>query len=519
VSLWRFSATALSAMFARGEVSARDVVRAHLERIEEVDGRVRAFTELFREQAMSDAAAADERRARGEARGPLDGIPVSFKECFDIAGHDTTIGLPSWRGRRAHQDAALVSLLRQAGAVVLGRTNLSQTMLYAEARNPLFGQTSNPWSLAHSPGGSSGGEGAAIASGMSALGVGTDIGGSIRTPAHFCGIAGFKPTLDRLPMRGYKTVNLGQEAVRAMGGPMAREVEDLGLFFRTIDMRRASELDPRVPPLAWQDGDIGLGGLRIGTYADDGMLPASAALARAVERAAKALQARGCEILPFRPPDVRGLLAAYLGSLSADGGAGIRAALAGAAVDPSLEGLRRLTLLPAHLRRVASSAARVAGQESLALLLDAVGAKSVAELWRATERLRIYRAEFLEEMARLGVEALVCPAYATAAFPHGASKGFTLASSYSMIFNAMQFPAGVVPVTRVRDGETTRPAGRDRLTVQAEEIDAKSVGLPVGVQVVGRPWKDSVVLAVMKAIEAEVSGDERFPKTPVVDIG
>src|SRR4029077_19937029 len=161
--LWRLGATDLSSMLARGEVSARDVLRAYLERIDEVDARLRAFTVVLRDRAMADAAAADERRARGQARGPLDGVPVTLKECFDVAGHDTTLGLPSWVGRRANQDSAMVTLLREAGAVVVGRTNLSQTMLYAEAKNPVFGQTSNPWSLAHSPGGSSGGEGAAIA--------------------------------------------------------------------------------------------------------------------------------------------------------------------------------------------------------------------------------------------------------------------------------------------------------------------------------------------------------------------
>jgi fatty acid amide hydrolase len=153
------------------------------------------------------------------------------KECFDVAGRATTLGIPAWRDRIADQDSAMVRALRHAGAIVLGRTNLSQTMLYVEARNPVFGQTANPWSLAHTPGGSSGGEGAAIAAGASPLGVGTDIGGSIRTPAHFCGVAGLKPTLDRLPMKGYRTVLAGQEAVRGMGGPLARTTADLALFF------------------------------------------------------------------------------------------------------------------------------------------------------------------------------------------------------------------------------------------------------------------------------------------------
>src|ERR1700722_8959928 len=176
MTLWHLPATALSSMLARREVSAREVLHAHLERIDAVDGHLRAFTEVLREQAEADADASDARRAHGQERGALDGVPVSVKECFDVAGRATTLGIPSWAGRLAERDAAMVTALRQAGAVVLGRTNLSQTMLFVEARNPLFGQTSNPWSRAPSPGGSSGGEGAAVASGMSPLGLGTDIG-------------------------------------------------------------------------------------------------------------------------------------------------------------------------------------------------------------------------------------------------------------------------------------------------------------------------------------------------------
>ena len=503
-------------MLARHEVTAREVLGSLLDRIDQIDGRIRAFTEVLPDEAGADAAASDARRARGESLGPLDGVPVTVKECFDLAGRATTLGLPAWRGRLAERDAAMVVALREAGAVVLGRTNLSQTMLYVESRNPNFGQTSNPWSLAHTPGGSSGGEAAAIASGMSPLGVGTDIGGSIRTPAHFCGIVGFKPTLDRLPMRGYRTVNGGQEAVRAMGGPMARTVGDLALFFQAIDARRTSRLDARVPPLAWEGSDgVAIGGLRLGMYVDDGMLPASKSIARAVERAADALRSRGCEVLPFQPPDVRRLLGAYLGALSADGGASVGTALAGGSVDPSLVDLRRVASAPARVRRFGALAARATGQAGLALLLDAVGEKRVDELWHLTEQLRSYAVTFLEAMERGGIDALICPAYATPALPHGQSKGFTLASSYSIVFNATQFPAGVVPVSRVRAGETTRAPDRDRLVGQAARVDSASVGLPVGVQIVARPWKDAVVLALMAAIESDLSGDPDCPRTPV----
>jgi fatty acid amide hydrolase len=481
-----------------------------------VNGRVGAFTEVLRAEALEEADASDARRARGEAIGPLDGVPVTLKECFDFAGRATTLGIPAWRERRAERDAAMVTLLRAAGAVPIGRTNLSQTMLYTEARNPVFGRTSNPFSLAHTPGGSSGGEAAAIASGMSPLGVGTDIGGSIRVPCHFSGVCGIKPTLDRLPMRGYRTVLAGQEAVRGMGGPMARTVADLALFFAAIDPARAAALDPRVPPLAWGGIEgVRVGSLRVGAYVRDGVLEPSAAVARAVLRARAALGARGCELVDFAPPDVSGVLELYLGALSADGGAGMVAALAGGEVDPALEPLRRMASVPGAARRVLGGAASLFGQPRLGLMLRSLGEKSVSRLWALTDGLRAWRSRLLDAMDAARVDVVVCPPYATPALPHGESKNFTLASSYSIAFNVAQLPAGVVPVGRVRADETTRAVGRDTLDRQAARIDAASAGLPVGVQVVGRAWQEPTVLAVMGCIEAEVRGEADFPMTPV----
>jgi fatty acid amide hydrolase len=516
MALWQLPASALSSVLARGETSAREILHAHLDRIGRTDGRIHAFTEILTERALADADASDARRKRGETRGPLDGVPVTFKECFDIQGRPTTLGIPSWRDRVASRDAALVTLVREAGAVVLGRTNLSQTMLYAEARNPLFGQTANPWSETHTPGGSSGGEGAAIAAGMSPLGVGTDIGGSIRTPCHFSGICGIKASLDRLPMRGYRSVLVGQEVVRGMAGPMGRTVADLALFFAALDPARMSALDARVPPLAWERPDaVKLEGLTVGYYEDDQVLPVSRAIVRAVERAAAVLRTRGCLLRPFRLPDVRSMMSSYLGALSADDGATMFAALKGGAVDPVIETMRRFGALPLGARRLLGRSAGAVGQTNMGLMLGAMGEKSAAELWRLTDRLRSYRLELLDSMDREGIDVLLCPPAATPAWPHGASKNFTLASSYTIVFNATQLPAGVVPVTRVRSEETTRHAGRDSVERHAARVDDQSAGLPVGVQVAGRPWKDHVVLAVMAAIEAGVSRDEGFPATPV----
>ncbi len=504
------SATELARLLERREISSREAVLACLRRIDERDPAVHAFTAVFRDRALADADRADAERARGEVRGPLHGLPVSVKENFDLAGEASTMGVESRRSHKAGADAAMVTLLREAGAVILGRTNLSQLMLYAECRNPIFGQTANPWSAVHGPGGSSGGEAAAIAAGMSPLGIGTDIGGSIRVPAHFCGIAGLKPTLDRLPMRGAASGIPGQEAVRAQCGPMARRVADLGLLFSALDPVRMSALDGRVPPLEWRA--LTLPRLRVGLCLDDGVVKTSAAVVRGLERAARALRERGCEVVPFAPPRVREAIFLQLQALSADGGAAVGKLLRGQPVDPVLLSLVRIARLPALVRH---SLARAVRDELPARTLRALGRKPVEELWRITGELRAYRFEMLAAWDAAGIDLVLCPPFATPALPHLGAKSFVLAASASMLWNITQLPAGVVPVTRVRDDETQRAPASGMLEKLASAVDAQSAGLPVGAQVVGRPWAEPLVLAAMEAIESEVRGDSGFPSTPV----
>ena len=419
---WSLSLGAMIDGLADGSLTSRALVDAHLDRIHALDARLHAFTTVFDVEARAAADRLDAERAAGRARGPLHGVPVSVKECFDMEGHPTTLGLRSRQSQRASRDAALVTLFKEMGAVVLGRTNLSQTMLFAESRNPLFGQTANPWSLRHSAGGSSGGEAAAVAAGMSPLGLGTDIGGSVRSPA----------------------------AVR-----------------------------------------------------------------RGVERAVDVLAAQGVTVVPFTPPGVPSLVADYLGALSSDGGETLRAALGGDPPDPTLAPLLALARLPDRGRVALARAASLVGQGRLGALLDAMGEKSVAELWRLTDRLRAWRFELLDVLDRARIDALLCPAFATPALPHGMSKNFTLASSTAITWNAAQFPGGVVPVSRVRGDETRRARALDAVERHAAKVDAQSAGLPVSVQVVGRPWQEPTVLALMAAVERGVSLDGDFPRTPV----
>ncbi len=509
-------ASELARLLRAKEVSSLELVRAHLERIERFDPQLRAFTQVFREQALADAEQRDLARRRGEALGPLHGLPVSVKESLDFQGLAATMGVPSRRALRAASNSALVQALREAGAVILGRTNVSQYLIFHESRNPLFGQTANPWDLTRTPGGSSGGEAAALAAGLSPLGIGTDIGGSIRVPAHFTGTTGFKPTLDRWPNQGVHTALPGQEAVRGQVGPMARKVDDLVLVLRALDPARLSALDARVPPLAFRDpAQLDVRALRVGWYVDDGFVQPSAAIARALARAAAALRDYGCAVRPFAPPDIREIVLGFYAALSSDGGAIVQAGLEGGAVDPVLAGMRRLARMRPAARRPLAWLLAHTGEDKVAALLGVTHAKSVEAFWRLTSELRAYRARILEALRAAEIDLLLCPAHATPALPHGLSKDFPIAGSGSQLFNVLQFPAGVLPITRVRASETVRADPRDRLERHAAKVDRASAGLPVGVQVVARPWHDEEALAAMKVIEDAVAHEEGFPRTPI----
>jgi fatty acid amide hydrolase len=517
--LHALSATDMYALLERGEVSSEELVRAHLERIDALDGRVRAFTEVFRSRALDEARRADAERARPASsgvRGALHGMPVSVKESLDMAGLAATMGVPSRRNVLAKGDSGVVQMLREAGAVILGRTNVSQFLIYHESRNPLFGQCANPFSLAHTPGGSSGGEAAALASGMSPLGVGTDIGGSIRVPAHFTGIAGLKPGPDRWTNKGSNTSMPGQEAIRGQVGPMARTARDVAFFARALDPVRMSAIDGRVAPLPIGDpAALDVAKLRVGVLADDAMFPISRALRRAIDRAAEALRARGAEIVPFAPAGTAEAIERFFAAMSADGGETIALALAGAEVDPVLKSLERVARLPDQARKVIARGLSFVGEKRAGRLLSVIGERRVHELYVIVNEIRAYRFAFTAAMDEARLDAVLGAAHATPALPHGASKDFALAGASSMLFNLLHFPAGVVPVTRVRRDEILRAAPKDRLERMAADVDRKSNGLPVGVQVAARPWREDVVLALMLAIEAEVAGDEGFPRTPV----
>lgn len=499
-----------------GHLGSTELVKALLTRADEVDGAVNALIHRFESTALAAAESADDARAKGIDYGPLHGLPVTIKESIATRGTPVTLGVRSRQTEVADEDAVVVQALRRSGAIVIGKTNVSQTLLFNESDNPIWGPTRNPWRADRAPGGSSGGEAAAVAAGISAMGIGTDIGGSVRVPAAYCGVPGLKPTTGRWSMVGALGSMPGQEAIRSQCGPIARTVEDLALVMRAADGPEHHALDPYVPPVRTGDpARVDVSKLRVGFYDFDGFLLPSKPVQRAVHEAVDALRARGATVLAFEPPRSVELTFAYFATLSADGGKTLEGFLRGDEVVPQLTLLRTLAKLPKPVRKLAAAFEASRGELRIERLLETIHAKSVAEYWALAAERAKYRQEVLQAWDRMQLDAVICPPHATVALRHGQSRDFSLGGCYAMRYNTLAFPAGVVPVTRVRADETERPTGSDRLDRTAAEIEADSAGLPVAVQVAARPYREDLCLAVMAAIEAIARHTAAFPKTPV----
>ena len=491
---------------SKGDCSAREVVEFCIDRLESLQNKINAIAVPLYEQARADADHRDAAARAGRALGPLHGVPITIKESFDVQGTPTTLGLPSRRNHVAVSDSPIVAQLRQAGAVILGKTNVPQLVVGNECANPLYGRTNNPWNFDRTAGGSSGGEAAALAVGGSFLGIGSDLGGSIRLPASACGVHGFKPTSGRFSMKGHGNVFGGQPLVMAQPGPLARSVADLALALGVLNQGN----DCVVP---WRNtAEVSVRKLRFAYYVDDGLLAASPALRRAVIEAAGALRAMGAEVEEWRPPNLVEMWQTYSELLLADGLAHFKRLVKR---DPMSEQVRQfvtLMAIPDCVLPLLRKGFALTGQRIAGYSVGAFQAKSVDGYWQLAERREQLCEAFLRALDEKRFDGILCPPDAVPALPHGASQYVAIGLSYSALYNFLGMPAGVVAATRVRpEEETDRPLSRDQVERAAKKSEAGSRGLPVGVQVVARHWREDVALATMACLENFFKTKEDYP--------
>ena len=514
------SAVELAQETTSGSLSATEVVEAYLARVNTVNPGLNAIVIPLFDEARARAKELDEDLARGDVPGPLHGVPVTIKEQFCVAGTQITLGAKNKIGNVSETEGPLVRKLRQAGAVILGKTNVLQTLSGWESDNRVYGRTNNPWDTSRSPGGSSGGESAIIAARGSALGLAADFGGSIRVPAHFCGLHGLKPTSGRLTNDdfppGLLSVTHGQDVLVQQPGPIGRTVADLNLAMRLFAETSSEITRDIVAPTTWANpAAVQIKGMRIGIYVDNGFFQISPAIRRAVSEAADALRSIGATIEPIEPPDAQEAIRIFAGVTSAGGGEFFKTLLGDEEPIPQVADLLRGIWTNPTLLRTAAWIKNMQGQHHLAYAMQCLGARSTQDYWSLADARTDLREKFLRSLDGGRFDAVICPPFALPALTHNTCQHLLPAASYAIVYNVIGAPAGVVSTTRVRsDEESDREITRDMADITARAVEQGSAGLPIGVQVVAKHWREDIVLAVMAALEDHFRSKPDYPAIP-----
>jgi len=443
---------------------------------------------------------------------------VTIKDQFHIKDLPTTFGVERLKNQLATEDGAMVAALRTAGAIILGKTNVPQTLGVVETDNAIWGRTNNPWDLIRSSGGSSGGEAAIIAAGGSPLGLGCDFGGSIRVPAAWCGIYGLKPTARRLPADSAPVHTAsGTEGIVAQPGPLARSVADLTLAFRLMVNHIVAHPTGINPPLPFQEPEtIEVNHLRVALLPQIGDWPPAPPIRRALQEAANALRAQGVTVDEWTTaPNTQEGVYLFFKIVGADGFSWVQQILAGEKPVPLMKPTTQLTSMPNAIIPLMSGIMNATSQHHLSNMLRNASRQSAVGLMNILGERLAYETRFVAALDNY--DAILCPALPLPAVRHGDVVDLADFFGSALLFNALGMPAGIAPVTRVHpDEEGKWMEGKDKAEQVAHTVMQGSTGLPVTVQVAARHWREDIVLAVMAALEKHFKTQSDYPVKPPI---
>ncbi|RFU27849.1 hypothetical protein B7463_g8504, partial [Scytalidium lignicola] len=473
------------------EISSLQVVRAFAKRAAIAHQLTTCCTEIFFEEAFEQAKELDDVLARtGKPVGPLHGLPVSIKDAIDVKGKDTSIGWVGLTNRPAAEDAHAAKALRKLGAVLYVKTNVPQSMMMSDSYNHVFGQCVNSLNRALISGGSSGGESSLISARGSVLGIGTDIGGSIRIPAALCGLYGLTPGSGRQP---YERRGVRQDIVRSIAGPIATHLSSIEVYMQALPQAKPWEDDPYVYPLPWRTERCSLPStqkLRIGFIIDDGVVKPQPPVMRAVEEVVAALKSAGHEVIEWDATSHAHAYDLWEKAILSDGGAACQK-LCDMSGEPLIEGM---------------------------LVGTAKDLLTTAQTHQLIANKYDYETSYLRRWQAAGLDALIMPVT-----PWVGYKPWTWVKShqyvgYTSIWNLLDWPALAVPVTTVTkekdemvSQEWKTHQGRnkaDEFNKQQYDIDLVD-GMPVGVQIVSGKYEEEKCIAVAKVIKGLLNESSR----------
>jgi amidase len=471
------SAKELVATLATRQISAVELVDQSIARIEALDPRVNAVVVRDFDRARVAAREADAALSRGDRR-PLLGLPMTVKEAFNVAGLPTTWGVPGAKGWQPAEDAVIVARAKAAGAIILGKTNVPLMLADFQSYNEIYGTTNNPWDLGRTPGGSSGGSAAALAAGFVSLELGSDFGGSLRVPAHYCGVYGHKPTHALVPQRGHTPPRgraLPGWSDLAVVGPMARTADDLALGLETIagpDVSDSIAYRLAMPPPRQAD----LKSFRVLLIDTHPSIPTGSAVRTALGQLADRLTKAGCKVERSSPllPDLAQTAQLY---------ALLQNSIAGVDIDAAT--YERLQAVAAS---IPADAADLAAQRTRGTVLS-------YRDWAKAHRVRVGVQQQWRELFR-SFDVVLCPIHPTPAWPHDHSNR----EARRVDIDGQSYPW--IDTLRVWGGVATVPG----LPATAAPIGLSGIGLPIGVQIIGPQFEDYTPIAFARLIEREFGG-------------
>ncbi|ORY59987.1 amidase [Pseudomassariella vexata] len=465
--------------YESGRWTVKQVITAFLKRGTVMQQMTNFATEFLAESALQKAEELDAQfKETGKLSGPLHGIPVSVKEHIGMDGHITHAGFVSKIGNVPKEDALSIQLLKKAGAVIHVRTNQPQSLMHLDSNNNITGMTLNPLNLKLSPGGSSGGEGVSVGSKCSVIGVGTDIGGSVRAPAAFNGCYGLRPTALRVPNLGNFGITAGQESIRGVVGPLGQSVEDLELFMSAILGGKPWDVETMLVPIEWRKLAPNKE-MTVGILYDDGIVKPHPPMVRALKIAAEKLNSAGIKVVNWEPFEhQRGwdiVSALYFPQ------------------GPS-----------PYLDTFAETGEPVLPLTQHAFNFSSKEPLTIAENWSLNYQKEAYRREYHALMKERGVDFILCPAYPGAGVLQGMAKYW----NYTAIWNILDQPASIFPsgvkvdkdIDRPYEGYTPRN-GHDEWELKAYDPELMH-GFPVCLQLAGKHFHDEEVLQASKLIDA-----------------
>ncbi len=485
MELTELSMLALGKKLGSGELSSVEAVRACLARVDRFDGKVKAFLRVDREGALAQAEAADRRRKDGKRAGPLDGVPIALKDLFLTEGLPTTAGSRILESFVAPYDGTAVKLLKAAGTPILGKLNMDEFAMGSSTENSAYFPTRNPWNLALSPGGSSGGSAAAVAARMVYGALGTDTGGSIRQPAALTGTVGLKPTYGRVSRFGVVAFASSLDQV----GPMTRDVPDCAALLQAIAVPdpRDSTSAPVKAPDYLAEIEAGVKGMKLGLPREyfelEGMDPEVRA---AVEAATKALEKLGAELVPVSLPHTKYALATYYLIAPAEASSNL------ARYDGVRYGLRvpDAKNLLAMYGQTRDRGFGLEVKRRIMLGTYALSAGYYDAYYLKAQKVRtLIKDDFVEAFRT--VDAVLAPTSPTPAFRIGEKVSDPLAMYLNDVFTLPCNLAGLPGLSL--------PCGFTRAS------------LPIGLQILGRPWDEARVLRIARAFEREHDFHRRTP--------